>query len=113
MPWHAVSSAGLALSTCGAAGLVYTFIVVRRMRWQRGYAPVLEDWLWHVVLPLIAYAALLMAALNLGLDLERCLFVIAALALLLLFVGIHNAWDAVTYIALEHLRRPKDSPDEK
>jgi hypothetical protein len=27
------------------------------------------------------------------------LFVIGASALLLLFVGIHNAWDSVTYIA--------------
>jgi len=30
------------------------------------------------------------------------LFVIAAIALLLLFLGIHNAWDTVTYVALEH-----------
>ena len=32
------------------------------------------------------------------------LFVIAATALLLLFIGIHNAWDTVTYVALT---RPK------
>jgi hypothetical protein len=30
-------------------------------------------------------------------------------ALLLLFVGIHNAWDTVTYIALEQLWKP-DAP---
>ena len=108
MPWHVVSNAGLALGTCGAAGLVYTVIVVRRMRRQKGYAPVMEDWLWHMTLPFIAYAALLVAALKLGLDPPRCLFVIGVTALLLLFVGIHNAWDAVTYIAIERLPRAKD-----
>ena len=98
-PWRAVSSGGLALSACGAAGIVYTLIVVRRARGQTGYKPVLEDWLWHAAFPLIAYAALLAAALALGRDPTHCLFVIAATALLLLFIGIHNAWDAVTYIA--------------
>jgi hypothetical protein len=35
-------------------------------------------------------------------------FVIAATALLLLFIGIHNAWDTVTYIAVERLPTPKE-----
>lgn len=34
------------------------------------------------------------------------LFAIGAAALVLLFVGIHNAWDTVTYMALEK-RAPK------
>jgi hypothetical protein len=33
------------------------------------------------------------------------LFAIAAIALLLLFLGIHNAWDSVTYIAVVHSRQ--------
>src|SRR5438034_1279313 len=32
------------------------------------------------------------------------LFAVGAAALLLLFVGIHNAWDAVTYIAIDHVQ---------
>jgi hypothetical protein len=51
------------------------------------------------VLPLIAYALLLFAAIVLRRDPQRVLFVVGAMALLLLFVGIHNAWDTVTYIA--------------
>lgn len=110
MPWHAIGSGGVALGACGVAGLVYTMIVVRRVRGRTTYAPVLEDWVWHVILPLIAYATLLLAAIALERDPSRCLFVIAVTALLLLFVGIHNAWDAVTYIASEHLRGPNDPP---
>jgi hypothetical protein len=29
------------------------------------------------------------------------LFIIAAASVLLLFIGIHNAWDTVTYIVIE------------
>ena len=107
-PWRTLSSGGLALSVCGAAGIVYTLIVIRRARGQTGYKPVLEDWLWHAAFPLIAYTALLAAALGLGRDPPHCLFVIAATALLLLFIGIHNAWDAVTYIAAGQPQRQKD-----
>src|SRR5207253_2571172 len=69
MPWHAVSSAELALGTCGVAGIGYVVIVIRRTRRTMGYAPVLEDWLWHCGFPFIAYPALLGAALTLQLGL--------------------------------------------
>ena len=112
MPWHAVSSAALALGLCGAAGIVYALIVVRRASRQTGYAPVLEDWLWHCGFPFVAYAALLVASLTLQRDLPHSLFVIAAIALLLLFIGIHNAWDAATYVAMQ---RPEEQapPDQR
>jgi hypothetical protein len=106
-PWSAPSSAALALGVCGVAGLAYALIVVRRTRRQTGYVPVLEDWIWHCVLPLIAYATLLIAALVLQRYPAPSLFVIGGVALLLLFVGIHNAWDAVTYMALQRRQRPE------
>jgi hypothetical protein len=39
------------------------------------------------------------------------LFVIAAGTVLLLFIGIHNAWDNVTYMAIELSRRENKSQD--
>ena len=98
-PWHGLSQVSLVLGICGLVGVVYEVIVVRRARRQTGYHPVFEDWLWHAVLPLIAYALLLGSAIALRSYSHRVLFVIAATALLLLFIGIHNAWDTVTYIA--------------
>lgn len=100
-PWESLSNAGLALAACGIAGFVYAVIVVRHARRQTMYRPVLEDWIWHCALPLLAYATLLGAAVVLQRHPPTSLFVIGATALLLLFVGIHNAWDAVTYIALQ------------
>jgi len=99
-PWHALSSAALLLGACGAAGVGYTAIVTRRARQQTGYRPVLEDWVWHAALPFVAYATLFGAALALARHATGALFLIGATALLLLFIGIHNAWDTVTYVAV-------------
>jgi hypothetical protein len=71
--------------------------------------PVLEDWIWHTVLPLVAYGALVGAAIALRSDPAPALFVVGAIVLLLLFIGIHNAWDAVTYIAISRSRRSSES----
>jgi len=109
-PWPDLSSASLAISVCGAAGIVYVFIVLRRARRQTRYAPVLEDWIWHTVLPLAAYAALLAASLAVPPGGGSRLFVIAAASLLLLFIGIHHAWDSATYMVLE---RSKEEGDQE
>jgi hypothetical protein len=105
-PWHGVGKAGLALGAAGAAGVVYVLLVIRRARRQTGYKPVLEDWLWHAVFPFLAYSGLVGAAVALPRNPHAALFGMAGTALLLLFVGIHNAWDTVTYIAVER-RAPK------
>ena len=111
VPWRAVSHAGLALDATGVAGIAYMAVVIKRAVWQKHYVPVLEDWLWHCTFPLIAYVALLVAAVLLSHDPPLCLLVIGVTALLLLFIGIHNAWDAVTYIATkqpQHREGPRD-----
>jgi hypothetical protein len=100
-PWHGLSRVAVALGACGLAGLVYGIVVVQRARHQTSYRPVMEDWIWHAVLPLISYALLLIAAIALPSYPRPVLFVVAASALLLLFSGIHNAWDTVTYIAID------------
>jgi hypothetical protein len=100
-PWQTLSSVAFVLGACGAAGMSYIGVVAKRARRQTGYQPVLKDWVWHTVFPFIAYATLLAAAAVLVRHNSAALFAIAATALLLLFVGIHNAWDTVTFIAVE------------
>jgi hypothetical protein len=97
-PWPALAAAAIVLGACGVAGLVYAAIVVQQARLQTDYVPVLEDWIWHGALPLVAYTTLIVAAFILQTDPTTILFVIGGIALLLLFIGIHNAWDAVVYI---------------
>ena len=109
-PWQVLWHAGLLLGLCGLWGVMYVVIVLRRARRQTSYQPVLEDWLWHTVFPLVSYIALAVAAILLPGHPAPALFVIAAATVLLLFIGIHNAWDNVTYIAIE-LNQPEKSQD--
>jgi hypothetical protein len=79
------------------SGIAYTAIVTRRMRRQTLYQPEFEDWLFHALLPFAAYTILALAALAARSYARQALFAVAAASMLLLFIGIHNAWDAVTY----------------
>jgi hypothetical protein len=96
-PWRSVGAASVLWALLGVTGIVYEVVVARRMRVQKVYAPVFEDWLFHVLLPLLAYATLAGSACATRWNARATLFAVGAAALLLLFVGIHNAWDAVTY----------------
>lgn len=100
-PWQTLSNAAVPLGLTGLGGLGYVVIVLRRARRQTEYKPVLEDWLWHIIFPILAYAALVIAAVVLPDNPLPALFITGAVALLLLFVGIHNAWDTVTYLVTD------------
>ena len=110
-PWHALSNAGLVLDACGAAGIVYAIMVIRHARRQTGYSPDAEDWFWYSALPLVGYASLLGAGILLKRHPTMSLFVIAATALLLMFVGIHNSWDTVTYVAVQRRKEQKTTKE--
>jgi hypothetical protein len=96
-PWQGIAAAAVVYGLVGVAGVVYSVIVARRMRAQTLYQPVFEDWFFHVLLPLAAYAMLALSAYATLSHVREALFAAAAAAVLLLFAGIHNAWDAVTY----------------
>src|SRR6266699_954307 len=86
-PWQALWNAGLLLGLSGLGGATYVVIVLRRGRQQTDYETVLEDWLWYTVFPLVAYTALVVAAIMLPGNAVPALFVIGAVTLLLLFIG--------------------------
>jgi hypothetical protein len=107
-PWHAISWVGFYLGICGAAGMAYSCRVISHARKQTGYAPDAEDWFWYSVLPLAAYATLFAGAVIFAWRPSVALFVVAAAALVLLFNGIHNAWDTVTFIAVGGHRQSQE-----
>ncbi len=99
VPWSALWNASLLLGTCGLAGVIYTIVVIRRASHQTDYHLVLEDWLWHIIFPFLSYIALVVAALMMVSNARLALFIVGAATILFLFIGIHNAWDTVTYTA--------------
>jgi len=108
-PWNGWLGILTCLVILGAWGLVYTAMVYRRARQVTEYEAVLEDWLFHVAFPLLAYFLLLAAAASLTSFPETALFIVGGVSLLLLFVAIHNAWDSVRFVVVERLHPPKES----
>src|SRR5436305_14169287 len=99
VPGHTPATLGTSLVLLGAAGVIYGVRVGHRAGRQTGYVPVFEDWLWHVALPITAYAALLVTGLTAYAHAAGALYFVAATTLLLLFIGIHNAWDSAVYMS--------------
>jgi hypothetical protein len=90
---------------------VYVVLVARRLRLQTAYRAVFEDRLFHVLLPFAGYAMLAAGACAAYSHPRPALFLVGAAALLLLFIGIHNAWDTVTYhVFVKKREQPDDEP---
>jgi hypothetical protein len=96
-PWDGIGPVAALWGLVGLGGVVYVVLVARRLRRQTAYRAVFEDRLFHILLPCAAYAMLAASACAAWFYPRPALFVVGAAALLLLFDGIHNAWDIVTY----------------
>src|SRR4051812_209600 len=105
-PWYSLASVAVTIGAVGLAGMVYGAVIVRRAQQQTGYKPVLEDWLWHAAFPLLAHTVLVASAIGLSRDFAGSLFAIAGVSLALLFIGIHNAWDTIVFIAIDRGPKP-------
>ena len=113
-PWQTITVAAALWGILGFCGVVYTLLVLRRMRKQIAYDPEFEDWLFHFALPLAAYAVLALSSFAAPSRTREALFAVGGAALLLLFVGIHNAWDSVAYHVFVKIagRSPERRRDE-
>jgi hypothetical protein len=98
MPWSGAAAPSVLWGLAGVAGIAFTLNVARRMRAQSAYETLREDWFFRVAIPLIAYCVLAASAYAARLSLRAALFAVASVMLLLLFSGIHNAWDNVVYL---------------
>ena len=103
-PWKAIGLVAALWAAVGLGGAAYTLLVVRRMKSQTVYAPETEDWVFYVAAPLVAYAVLAASAYAALTHLTEALFGVGLAALLLLFLGIHNAWDSVAYLVAQRQR---------
>ena len=113
-PWADLTPVAVLWGLLGLFGFVYSAIVVQRFRVQTAYTPVFEDWLFYALLPLAAYAVLAVAACVTRSHVQMSLYLVAAAALLLLFIGIHNAWDTATYhIFVRNRQQPESEQDSK
>ena len=99
-PGHTTASLSFSLGVSGVAGMAYSTRIIVRMRRQRAFTPENSDWVWYILLPLVGYVCLLGSAAVVWVGADAALYSVAAGALLLLYVGIHNAWDAAMWVAV-------------
>ena len=105
MPGQGVLSLSVGFGVAGIAGLAYgSFIGVNIGRLGEDYTPVWEDWIWNVILPTLAYGLLLAASGLLWHWRTQALYGAAGASLILLFAGIHNAWDIAVWMTLRKQR---------
>jgi hypothetical protein len=118
VPWHDITVVSALWGLMGISGLAYALIVARRMLRQTSYRPQLEDWVFHAMLPILAYVILTVSPFAASAYPRAALFGVGAAALLLLFIGIHNAWDGIAYHVFVTLRdsraerRREEDPDQ-
>ncbi len=98
MPHQGVLSLSLGFGAAGLAGVIYVAVIAVGVgRIAGDYIPVHEDWIWNVVLPGIVYGALFATAFLIWRRPEASMYGVAAVSVLLMFIGIHNAWDVAVW----------------
>lgn len=101
-PWFAAGIPSGLVCVAGISGIVYTAMVALRMRRQTFYLPNPGDWLFHIILPLAAFAVLAGSLFTDPAYPRETLFCIGSAAVLLLFIGIRNAWDNISFMVFVH-----------
>jgi hypothetical protein len=100
VPWASMAQLAVAVAVFGVAGTAYMLVVWRRAARQTNYKPVLEDWLFYTAVPIAAYGTIVAGAAVLRQRETAGLFVLGVGSVLLICIGIRNAWDNVIYIAV-------------
>jgi hypothetical protein len=99
-PWRSTIHPAVVVGLVGLAGLVYILRVTYRAKRVAGYNLDLEDWTWYNVLPFVAYGAIFGGAIALERHAAEAMFAVAGGVVVLIFLGIRNAWDVVTYLTI-------------
>ena len=98
----------------GLAGLAYSAFIATHMPrpGNPAYVAVREDWIWNVIVPGLAYGCLLIVGALVPYWPAPSLYVVAVLSLLMLFVGIHNAWDIAVWMTMSRRENKREDKRE-
>lgn len=98
-PWPTATVPGIIVALVGIGGVGAVARATWRTQRLRNYVADTEDFLWYTVAPLIAYGIMLAGAVRFVATAKDATFEIAGSVLFLIFIGIRNAWDVVTFLA--------------
>jgi hypothetical protein len=92
----------LCFGACGS--LLYLLYTRAHQQWRSGKLPLL-DWIWFVGLPPLGYLFLLCAGVGFLIDASFAMYGVATGLVLLVIIGIRNAWDLVLWTAQQQLTK--------
>jgi hypothetical protein len=102
VPGQGPESLSVGFTGAGLAGVLYvTAIFVTMRHLGAAYVPVPEDWIWNVFLPALAYLTLCGVGIRCWRWPAQALYGVAGVSLLLLIIGIHNAWDVAVHSVMQ------------
>lgn len=103
-PWWSTLPPEVLIGLTGLLGILYVARASASARRMRAYELLFEDWTWYIIVPFVVYVAVLATMLLLLWRTPAALFVLAGATMLLILMGIRNAWDVVTYLAAEQIK---------
>jgi len=111
-PWHSILPISIIWGAVGVIGFVYECVVVRRLVTQAAYKLGFEDWLFYGVLPFVAYWVLIVSPFVAATHEREAVFAVGAATVLILFAGIHNSWDSISYHVFVVRNRPQETGEK-
>lgn len=97
-PWPSPWPLGVVLGLSGIAGLAYVVVVIRMLRRLDFVSLGPRDWVAYAGAPALANAGMVAGAAGMIAGSSFAPYAVAGALVLLLFVGIHDAWDLTLWI---------------
>jgi len=98
-PWPSMWPIGILLGLDGLAGLAYQIHVILMQRKVAFASPDRVDWVLFSIAPALGYTSLTVGGVGLIAEKSFAPYAIAGAIMLLLFAGVHGAWDLTVRIA--------------
>jgi hypothetical protein len=98
IPGLSAMAIGICLCLGAVAALGYLGYTRAHQQWRQNRLP-LVDWIWFVGLPIAGYVLLLFSGIGFLLHVALSMHGVAVALILLLVIGIRNAWDLVIWIS--------------
>ena len=98
VPWPSAWPAGVLLGLIGIGGITYAIVVLRLLRQLEFVALKIRDWITYGGAPGLANVGLVAAAVGTITERTFAPYAVAGAIVLLLFVGLLDAWDVTLWI---------------
>ena len=114
MPRIGRNALGAILSVGAGLLSVYAiWVIVNARRFRGTYAPDLEDLAWHFVLPMVTYLTMLGAGIFYWSSHDDAIYAVAGGMVILLIIGIHNAWDSAVFQVFRGIGSRDSDPESR